>query len=269
MPATRSLRRALAIVASCSPRTRARREGRPGEADQLLGRQPATSTTRSASARCTGNVVITQGTLTIRADRIDFKQNADNSLSATAYGNPVAFRQKKRRRRRILRRLRAARRVRRREGAARALRPRAPEARQRRDPQQLHLLQHRDRAVQGRRPRPTRRRAADGPGRRACAACSSRSQSDGKDAGEGTATDEGRRQGQRRAADKRAGELSRRGGRSEPTAVDAVSQLSAAQLQQALQGAHRRARRLARRRERRGRRACSDRTAPARRRAST
>jgi lipopolysaccharide export system protein LptA len=42
-----------------------------------------------------GNVVITQGTTTIRADRIDFKQNADNSLSATAYGNPVSFRQKK------------------------------------------------------------------------------------------------------------------------------------------------------------------------------
>jgi len=42
-----------------------------------------------------GNVVITQGTMTIRADRIDFKQNADNSLSATAFGNPVSFRQKK------------------------------------------------------------------------------------------------------------------------------------------------------------------------------
>jgi lipopolysaccharide export system protein LptA len=42
-----------------------------------------------------GNVVITQGTMTIRADRIDFKQNPDNSLSATAYGNPVSFRQKK------------------------------------------------------------------------------------------------------------------------------------------------------------------------------
>ena len=42
-----------------------------------------------------GNVVITQGTTTIRADRIEFKQNADNSLSATAFGNPVSFRQKK------------------------------------------------------------------------------------------------------------------------------------------------------------------------------
>ena len=43
----------------------------------------------------TGSVIITQGTLTIRADRIVFKQNPDNSLSATAYGNPVSFRQKR------------------------------------------------------------------------------------------------------------------------------------------------------------------------------
>lgn len=42
-----------------------------------------------------GNVVITQGTLTIRADRIAFKQNPDNSMSATAFGNPVSFRQKR------------------------------------------------------------------------------------------------------------------------------------------------------------------------------
>jgi len=42
-----------------------------------------------------GNVVITQGTLTIRADRIDFRQNPDNSVSATAYGNPVSVRQKR------------------------------------------------------------------------------------------------------------------------------------------------------------------------------
>ena len=42
-----------------------------------------------------GNVVITQGTLVIKADRIDFKQNADNSLSATAFGSPISFKQKK------------------------------------------------------------------------------------------------------------------------------------------------------------------------------
>ena len=42
-----------------------------------------------------GNVVITQGTMTIRADKIVFKQNADNSISATASGNPLTFRQKR------------------------------------------------------------------------------------------------------------------------------------------------------------------------------
>jgi len=39
-----------------------------------------------------GNVVITQGTLTIKANRIDFRQNADNSLSASVTGTPLAFR---------------------------------------------------------------------------------------------------------------------------------------------------------------------------------
>ncbi len=42
-----------------------------------------------------GNVIITQGTLTIRADKMVFRQNGDNSLAVTAYGNPVSFRQKR------------------------------------------------------------------------------------------------------------------------------------------------------------------------------
>jgi lipopolysaccharide export system protein LptA len=42
-----------------------------------------------------GNVVLTQGTITIRADRLTFKQNADNSMRVTATGNPVSFRQKR------------------------------------------------------------------------------------------------------------------------------------------------------------------------------
>ena len=49
----------------------------------------------SKDGELAGNVVITQGTLTIHADRIVFHQNADNSLSATAYGNPVSFREKR------------------------------------------------------------------------------------------------------------------------------------------------------------------------------
>jgi lipopolysaccharide export system protein LptA len=50
---------------------------------------------QSRGGALSGNVIITQGTLSIRADRIVFKQNADNTLSATAYGNPVAIRQKR------------------------------------------------------------------------------------------------------------------------------------------------------------------------------
>ena len=42
-----------------------------------------------------GNVVVTQGTMTIHADRIVIRQNPDNSVSVSAYGNPVSFRQKR------------------------------------------------------------------------------------------------------------------------------------------------------------------------------
>lgn len=57
--------------------------------------QPAEVDFQKRVGTLKGNVVITQGTMSIHADRIDFKQNADNSLSATAWGNPVSFRQKK------------------------------------------------------------------------------------------------------------------------------------------------------------------------------
>jgi len=49
----------------------------------------------SKTGELVGHVVITQGTMVIQADRVTFKQNADNSLSATAYGNPVRFREKR------------------------------------------------------------------------------------------------------------------------------------------------------------------------------
>ena len=42
-----------------------------------------------------GNVIVTQGTMSIRADRIVIRQNPDNSMSVSAYGNPVSFRQKR------------------------------------------------------------------------------------------------------------------------------------------------------------------------------
>jgi len=49
----------------------------------------------SKDGELAGSVVITQGTLTIHADKIVFHQNPDNSLSATAFGNPVTFREKR------------------------------------------------------------------------------------------------------------------------------------------------------------------------------
>ena len=47
------------------------------------------------TATLKGNVVLTQGTMTVRGDRIEFKQNDDNSVSAKVWGNPLSFRQKK------------------------------------------------------------------------------------------------------------------------------------------------------------------------------
>jgi lipopolysaccharide export system protein LptA len=42
-----------------------------------------------------GNVILTQGTLRIQADKIVFHQNPDSSVSATAWGNPITFREKR------------------------------------------------------------------------------------------------------------------------------------------------------------------------------
>ena len=41
-----------------------------------------------------GNVVVTRGTLNIRADRIVVRQDAEGNQHATATGNPVRFRQR-------------------------------------------------------------------------------------------------------------------------------------------------------------------------------
>jgi lipopolysaccharide export system protein LptA len=49
----------------------------------------------TGNGELSGHVTITQGTLVLHADRITFKQNPDNSLSATAFGSPVSFRQRR------------------------------------------------------------------------------------------------------------------------------------------------------------------------------
>ena len=90
----------LVLIACALGGNGQRRPPRAEKADRekpinFSAEQPAEVDFEKRVGTLRGNVVITQGTMTIRADRIEFKQNADNSLSATAFGNPVSFRQKK------------------------------------------------------------------------------------------------------------------------------------------------------------------------------
>ena len=98
-PSGRAVRRPLAAFA-CIAALAAVPLARAEQADRnkpihFSAEQPAEVDFDKRVGTLRGNVVITQGTLTIHADRIDFKQNPDNSLSATAYGNPIDFREKK------------------------------------------------------------------------------------------------------------------------------------------------------------------------------
>ena len=92
------LRAALAVAASCAALALAP----PVQAEKADREKPINfsgdtgdANLQSRGGTLAGHVIITQGTLEIRADRIVFRQNADNTLSATAYGNPVALRQKR------------------------------------------------------------------------------------------------------------------------------------------------------------------------------
>ncbi len=58
--------------------------GDTGEFDQANG-----------TGDLSGNVTITQGTIVLHANHVTFKRNPDNSFSATAFGNPVNFRQRR------------------------------------------------------------------------------------------------------------------------------------------------------------------------------
>jgi lipopolysaccharide export system protein LptA len=96
----RRSRAALAItltLALASPATAATGVGINADREQPINYSADTGDVnyQTKVGALTGNVVITQGTLTIRADKITFRQNADNSMSATAIGNPVSFRQKR------------------------------------------------------------------------------------------------------------------------------------------------------------------------------
>ncbi len=91
----RSVALALAAAAILLPASAMAEKADRDKPINFSAEQPAEVDFQKRVGTLRGNVVITQGTMSIHADRIDFKQNADNTLSATAYGNPVSFRQKK------------------------------------------------------------------------------------------------------------------------------------------------------------------------------
>jgi lipopolysaccharide export system protein LptA len=84
---------ALACASACAPAALAEKADR----DKPINYQADTGDVNYQTKVGTliGNVIITQGTLTIHADKVILRQNPDNSLSATAFGNPLTFREKR------------------------------------------------------------------------------------------------------------------------------------------------------------------------------
>jgi len=93
MKSTSSVALAAALALALAPLAHAEKADKDKPINFSSDQGGANYEQKTGSLR--GNVVLTQGTMTIRADRIDFKQNADNSISATVYGNPLSMRQKK------------------------------------------------------------------------------------------------------------------------------------------------------------------------------
>jgi len=94
------MRRAALIAAACAalalpcyaPQARAERADR--DKPTQIESDHMTSDELRRVAIFEGNVVVTQGTITVRADRIVVRQDADQLRHITATGNPVRFRER-------------------------------------------------------------------------------------------------------------------------------------------------------------------------------
>jgi lipopolysaccharide export system protein LptA len=84
---------ALACAAACAPCARAEKADREKPINYQADTGDVNYQTKVGTL--VGSVIITQGTLTIHADKVILRQNPDNSLSATAFGNPITFREKR------------------------------------------------------------------------------------------------------------------------------------------------------------------------------
>lgn len=69
-----------------------------GKPMEVLADKSGTADLKAQVSRFTGNVVITQGTLTIKADRVEVRQTGEGFYAGTAWGAagvPVTYRQKR------------------------------------------------------------------------------------------------------------------------------------------------------------------------------
>lgn len=88
---------ALAIAALCAGGALAEKADR-GKPMEVLADRSGTADLLNQISRFSGNVVITQGTMVIKADRVEIRQSADGFHSGTAWGSagaPVSYRQKR------------------------------------------------------------------------------------------------------------------------------------------------------------------------------
>lgn len=65
------------------------------ESDRATVKNTGRSNNKDRTSIFTGNVILTQGTLIIRSDKMIVKEDADGFQNAIAYGNLASFRQKR------------------------------------------------------------------------------------------------------------------------------------------------------------------------------
>ena len=83
---------ALTLMLVCSAGTWAEKADRDKPID--IEADTLTSNDAKKTSTYTGNVIVTQGTLEIHADRLIVREDSEGFQHSTSYGNPTTFRQK-------------------------------------------------------------------------------------------------------------------------------------------------------------------------------
>lgn len=93
-PALRRAALLLGVLAALAPAVHAEKADR-SQRMTIAADQPSTIDLLKQVVVFNGNVVITQGTLTIHADRVELRQSPEGFHSASATGHPATFSQKR------------------------------------------------------------------------------------------------------------------------------------------------------------------------------